>query len=81
MHHCVNTYRQTIEQGRMYIYKVMMPERATLAITPDSCGGWVISQIKGVCNHEVKEDTRQAVREWLDRGNMERLKQFTGEGQ
>jgi len=81
MHHCAGTYRSAIQDGRMYIYKVLNLERATLAkVGPNPQGLWFTSQLKGVCNQKVSLATRQAVKEWLNQGNMELQKQGGTEG-
>ncbi|OGV68101.1 MAG: hypothetical protein A2283_18865 [Lentisphaerae bacterium RIFOXYA12_FULL_48_11] len=81
MHHCVTTYLNEVQNGRMYIYRVLKPERATLALRPKVNGSWRISQIRGVCNKEVEEPTLQVVKEWLNNVNRERRKEQHGDNQ
>jgi len=71
MHNCVATYKSTIQDGRMYIYRILEPERATLAIRPYTDGKWCISQLKGVCNQKVSQATKRMVKEWLTQHNLD----------
>jgi hypothetical protein len=80
MHNCVAKYRGRIEAGAMYVYRVIYPERATLAITPVGRGRWCISQIKGVCNVDVKCKTRSLVRAWVNQHNENCKKQLLVKG-
>lgn len=69
-HNCVAMYDQEVMCGHQYIYRVLAPERATLAIVEAPSGGWLIEEIKGSCNEDVSKETKQAVREWLYRSEI-----------
>jgi hypothetical protein len=63
-HNCVGSYASRVAIGRMAIYRVLEPERATLSLA-QRAGRWHIDQLKGPCNRPVGEHTRSAVRAWL----------------
>lgn len=64
-HNCVASYARRVLGGRTCIYRVLAPERATLAITRGDDGWWYRSQLKAKCNRKVKLETELAVDEWL----------------
>jgi len=65
-HHCAAIYRPEVEDGNLYFYRVLKPERATLCVAKNGAG-WAIQELKAVCNTEVSAATRNAVEEWLTR--------------
>jgi hypothetical protein len=67
MRHCAGALIQSVNSGRIYCYRVLSPERATLAITPAAGGQWRVFDLKGRRNAEVKAETRLAVHAWLGR--------------
>jgi hypothetical protein len=52
MHHCAASYARSVASGQLYFYRVLAPERATLAINL-RLGRWTIHQIQGPCNRPV----------------------------
>lgn len=65
MHHCVASYASEVARKKnIYIYRVLAPERATLAIakTPR---GWEISQLRCLRNSDPSPETVSAAYEWL----------------
>jgi hypothetical protein len=64
-HNCVGTYAQKVRAGDVYIYKVLSPERATLAITLGPDGFWRRSEIECARNRPVSNSTKAAVDQWL----------------
>ncbi len=62
---CVATYARWVETGGGYIYRVLRPERATIAVERGTDGNWQIQQIRGKHNAEVTEETGRAVEKWL----------------
>lgn len=66
---CVGAYAKRIRRGGLCVYRVLAPERATLAIgrtrNHTRKGTWVISELKAPGNAEVMESTRQSVESWL----------------
>jgi hypothetical protein len=64
-HNCVGTYARKVRAGDVYIYKVLNPERATLAIRLGSDGFWRRSEIECARNRPVSNSTKAAVDQWL----------------
>lgn len=64
MHHCVASYERRVHAGETYIYRVLEPERATLALA-HRYGQWTVTELKRSYNREVSEETRQAVERWF----------------
>lgn len=64
---CVANYRPSIFAGKMYIYRVLQPERATLSLVPCESGGWRIDQLLAAHNGLVYDATRKAVEHWIRR--------------
>lgn len=62
---CVGAYAKRIRRGGLYIYQVLSPERATLAIARTRNNTWCISEIKAPGNSEVNDTTRWSVESWL----------------
>ncbi len=68
-HNCVASYIEHIAiQQRTYIYKVLRPERCTLALTQKD-NIWVPTEIKKDCNRPVAEVTWSAVGRWLNQAS------------
>lgn len=64
---CVAFYEWRVLQGGTYIYRVMAPERATLAIVRGADGCWHRSEIKAKSNRKVRVSTVALVDRWLTR--------------
>ena len=62
---CVGSYARRVSQRATYIYKVLAPERATLAIVRTSGGTWRTGELRCAGNTEVKAQTRKTVQAWL----------------
>ena len=69
-HHCVGCYGPLVAAGKCYIYRVMSPQRATLAIEKGPDGCWGIQQLYLSCNRPADQDPWKAVRDWLDRFSL-----------
>ena len=63
---CVGSYQWRVLSGDTYIYRVMAPERATLAIKKGADGCWRRSELKARKNRKVKAATARLVDKWLD---------------
>jgi PcfJ-like protein len=63
-HHCAAIYRSAVEEGNLYFYRVLKPERATLCVAKTG-SGWAIQELKAACNAEVANATQKAVEAWL----------------
>lgn len=64
MHHCVGSYGARVAQGNLAIYRVLAPERATVAIGRKN-GRWHIVEMRLACNKAPSAATIQAVERWL----------------
>ncbi len=64
---CVGTYGPLVKGGSLYIYRVIAPERATLAIRRTADGCWRRSELKARANRRVRPATARAVDAWLAR--------------
>jgi hypothetical protein len=62
---CVGSYGRRVMSGSLYIYKVLRPERATLAITKGSGGCWRIAELEAAKNRAASKYTRATVERWL----------------
>jgi hypothetical protein len=68
-HNCVGQradYTDDVFKGRLFLYRILSPERATLSIVKGAGGDWQIGELKATCNKDVKTETRQAVEDWLN---------------
>ncbi len=63
---CVDTYAPAIKRGRLAVYRVLEPQRATLAIRRRRAQ-WEIAELKGTANSVALAETVFAVRLWLNR--------------
>ena len=65
MEHCGALYVSSVLLGSMFFYRVLNPQRATVALEKRETA-WSISQIHGFQNATPDEKTVRSVREWLD---------------
>jgi hypothetical protein len=63
--HCIASYVHAILRKEIYVYKVLSPERATLALRKNRYGEWEIEQLRGSHNSTVGVETKQSVEEWM----------------
>lgn len=67
MRHCVASYVGRVERGWSRVYRVLAPERCTLALRWNAVrAAWSIDQLRGVENRHVSGSTLEFVKEWLD---------------
>ncbi len=64
---CVASMATWVADGRGYIYRILRPERATLAIVRGADSNWVIYQLRAKRNGPVSPATQLAVEQWLRR--------------
>ena len=69
-HNCVGGYAERVAAGKVFVYRVLLPERATLSIRPAADGGWEIVQLLRACNQAVSTATAVAVQLWLARESV-----------
>lgn len=62
---CVGSYARKVRGGAIYIYRVLNPERATLAITVGADGFWRRAELKCAGNQAASSLTQAKVDEWL----------------
>ena len=73
MKNCVASYIHSVAAGKVFVYRVVAPGRATLAVVPGRRSGrWRISELKGHCNTEVSSATVRAVLSWLKEAQGQR---------
>jgi hypothetical protein len=63
---CVAIRLQSVRAGKVFIYRVIAPERATVAIVRGPAGQWVIQEIKLRFNQQVSPSTLKHVNDWLE---------------
>ncbi|MEM1442032.1 MAG: PcfJ domain-containing protein [Verrucomicrobiota bacterium] len=69
---CVASYAQRVRQGSTFIYRVLVPERATLSIVKTShFSEWEIGELETKYNTEASSETEENVQAWLDRHQCE----------
>ncbi|HIC68518.1 MAG TPA: hypothetical protein EYO90_03190 [Candidatus Latescibacteria bacterium] len=64
-HNCVASYASRIMSRKIYIYRVLRPERATLCITRQPDGNWIEQELKKAHNQPASSKTAEAVHDWL----------------
>jgi hypothetical protein len=61
----VASYAPRVREGRVFIYRVLQPERATLSLIRTDTGRWEIGELKASRNRPVSEQTQDLVEQWL----------------
>lgn len=67
MHHCAGSqseYARRVAAGRLYFYRMVEPERATVCIIRGP-RYWGLEQVAGACNAPVQPRTRDLIHAWL----------------
>lgn len=67
---CVGGYALRVASGKVFIYRVLRPERATLSLRLVADGEWEIEQLLRACNQPVSPATIIAVLRWLARESV-----------
>jgi hypothetical protein len=67
---CVGGYGLSVKEGQVYIYRVLKPERATLAITSCANGSWRRHELRIQANGEPTKATCKHVDRWLNRHSL-----------
>ena len=67
---CVGGYGPRVAGGKVFIYRVLRPERATLSLRLGVEGEWEIQQLLRACNQPVSPMTLHAVQSWLARESV-----------
>jgi hypothetical protein len=64
---CVASYVESVAKGRCYVYRILAPERATLAIVPNSATRrWTLRELKAKHNRPIGVTTYETVSRWLN---------------
>ncbi len=69
MEHCAGnqkSYARRVAAGRLYFYRMLEPERLTIAIRPE-VRGWVVEEMKGLRNREPHDFSQRIIVNWLQR--------------
>lgn len=67
MEHCAGSqksYARRVAAGRLYFYRMVVPERLTIAVRP-GVGGWTVEEMKGFRNRSPLDSSRTLVANWL----------------
>ena len=67
---CVGGYGPRVVAGKVFVYRVLQPERATLSLAPAANGEWEIDQLLRACNQPASPMTLHAVQTWLARESV-----------
>ena len=70
---CVASYLGKVRSGHCYLYRVLMPQRATAEIAEQQPGRWHLVQLAGFKNRPVSQATWQAVESWLAAAHCQAL--------
>lgn len=62
MHHCCASFADQVDSGEMYFWRVLEPERATVAFSRDGTRGWRLLECRGFANRELSPGTIQTIR-------------------
>ena len=65
--HCVASYHRRVLLGSTYVYRILAPERATLAIVRGTDDRWYRSELNGKGNSKVNSATEKMVDMWLEK--------------
>ncbi len=67
MEHCAGSqksYARRVAAGRLYFYRMLRPERLTIAVRP-GVSGWTVEEMKGFRNRPPLDSSRTLVASWL----------------
>ena len=70
---CVASYLGKVRSGHCYLYRVLVPQRATAEIAEQQPGRWHLVQLAGFKNRPVSQATWQAVESWLAAAHCQAL--------
>jgi hypothetical protein len=69
MKHCLGSYGRKVSSGNTRVYRILEPERATLAVRWNKARGvWSVDEVRGFENRPVRPETLVLVRDWLETG-------------
>lgn len=70
MNHCVAGYADRVETGTTYFYRVMGPERATVALQKKG-DYWTLSEVHGPSNRQISHDAYCEIAAWYSESAYE----------
>ncbi len=65
MRHCIGSFASRVARGQVYVYQLLAPERATVAIALRE-GRWDVLDVRGHANVLASEPALRAVHSWLE---------------
>ncbi|MGD1073331.1 MAG: PcfJ domain-containing protein [Bryobacteraceae bacterium] len=72
MHHCAGrdkSYARRVANGRLYFYRMIEPERLTIAIRPErsrwGVDRWIVEEIRGIGNRQPSDLARGLIWNWM----------------
>ncbi len=71
MEHCAGSqksYARRVAAGRLFFYRMLQPERLTIAIRP-GVRGWALEEMKGFRNRSPHDSSFALVLDWLQHGS------------
>jgi hypothetical protein len=69
-HNCIASYAHQVAEGACYLYRLLLPERATFMLTRKGSAGWELAQIAGWGNQKVSEAAKEVVGDWLSKASV-----------
>lgn len=64
MHHCVGSYDIPVALGEVFVYRMVNPERLTIALEYRN-NRWVVGEVRGHCNANPSPGALDIVRRWV----------------
>jgi hypothetical protein len=62
---CAASYASAVAEGFVYLYRVLRPQRATVALCYGPGDTWECTELRAACNEPVSPTTAWAVERWL----------------
>ena len=64
MHHCVGSHASAVAQGEVFIYRMLHPERLTIAVRYQH-NTWVLDEVRGAGNATPTSNALHLVNRWV----------------
>ena len=62
MHHCCASFADMVDFREMFFWRLLVPERATVACSRGGTRGWFLWDCRGFANRELAPGTIQTIR-------------------
>ena len=72
MHHCAGrtqAYTRRVIARELYFYRMIEPERLTIAVHPGP-GGWAVEEVRGVYNQLPGSTAMRLIRSWVQESQV-----------